>query len=555
MLLDLSAAAALGRLEAAVCVIGSGAAGMSVALTLDEADVDVVLLEAGGRRAAADDALVGDLTGAPGHDPLERVRQRRLGGTTAQWGGRCVPLDPVDIEHRSWVPDSGWPIDADALRPWYRRAAELLRLGADEWTAADALGDAPRLFSSGAGPLTDDGLWRWSPPVRFWRTFGRRLETSPRLRVVADAQVVRLEQDRPGGPATTAVVALPGGGELPVRATTFVVAAGGVETARLLLASDRQTSGGIGGAAVGRYYMIHPLAEVGLVRVDPALDVRTAVDFTRSRDGVWVRRMLRLSDAAQREHQLRNAAFALWYPDPRDPAHRDGLLSSFALVRRALTRTGGFKATGIHRRYAEGGSTRAHVGNVARDLPAVARYGVRWTRERWLSERTLPSFASVNRQGLYRLRFDAEQSPEPGNRVVLSGERDAVGMPRAAVHHRVGRDDRESLVRSLQLVAAELARSGRATVELPPDEHLLDELVFGDGTHQIGTARMSSSPRTGVVDADCRVHDCANVFVAGSAVFPTGGMAGPTMTIVALALRLADRLGREAGVPVRAEQR
>ncbi|MEP6642270.1 MAG: GMC oxidoreductase [Gaiellales bacterium] len=361
------------------------------------------------------------------------------------------------------------------------------------------------------------------------------------------APVVRLEQQEAGGPVTAAVVAGPGGRELRLLARTYVVAAGGIETARLLLASDGRSTGGIGnsGDALGRHYMIHPVAEVASVRLAPGLDVRGVANFARASDGVWVRRMMRLSDAAQRRHQLRNAAFALWYPDPRDPSHGDGLLSAFALVRQGLTRTGGFKATGIHRRYAEGGPTPAHLANIARDLPDIARYGARWVRDRWLAGRTLPSFTALPASGSYRLRFDAEQSPEPENRVVLSPACDSFGVRRAALQHRVGRDDRESLVRSLQLVAAEIECSGRGRVILPPDVQLTEELIFGDGTHQLGTARMSATPRTGVVDAHCRVHDCANLHLAGSSVFPTGGMAGPTMTIVALALRLADRLARE----------
>lgn len=554
---DLAALSSGALPPAAVCVIGSGAAGTSVALQLADAGVDVVLLEAGGPRAAPVDPLVGDLSGAPQHDPLERVRQRRLGGTTAQWGGRCAPFDHVDFERRDWVPGSGWPVSRDELLPWYRKAADLLRLGTFAWTAAEAMpaAAAGRLFAPAAdeqpgaatSDLTDDGLWRWSPPVRFWQAFRTRLESHPRVQVVPHAPVVRLEQDVPGGPVTCAVVARPDGTQVRVGAREFVVAVGGVETARLLLASDETTPGGIGnsGDQLGRNYMIHPLAEIASVRVAPDLPIQGAAGFVRSHDGVWVRRMLRLSDDAQRRLALRNAAFALWYPDPRDPSHRDGLLSTYALLRLALARSRSFKGTGVHRRYGESSDASAHAANVLRDLPQVVRYGGRWTRERWLQPRTLPAFALTRTDMPQRLRFDAEQSPEPENRVVLSHSTDSLGMRRIALHHRVGRDDRESLVRTVRRVAECMEVSGQAQVTLPPDSLLLEELTFGDGTHQMGTARMSASPRSGVVDADCRVHDCANLHLAGGAVFSTGGHAGPTMTIVALALRLADRLVEE----------
>lgn len=544
MLVDVADLAGLDPVP--VCVIGSGAAGVTVALALEDAGLDVLLLEAGGARSGDDDDLRGDLTQAAGHDPLERTRQRRLGGTSWQWGGRCVPLDDVDLEQRDWVPGSGWPVDRAAMQPWYGRAGELLRLGRPDWTRADALPDS-RTDLVCSGPVTDDRVWRWSPPVRFWPDFKRRLSASSHIRVVPQAAVVRLEQERAGGPVAAAVVRLPEGREIAVRAGCFVVAAGGIETARLLLASTGSTPAGIGngGDCVGRHYMVHPVAEVADVVPIAGLDLRGLATFEKTPDGVWSRRMLRVTDAAQRTHELRNAGFALWYPDPRDPAHGNGLLSTFALVRRALAANPrNFKATGVHRRYAEGGSTSAHLANVAGDLPAVSGYAGRWARDRWFSRRQLPAFTALPAGGHYRLRFDAEQSPDRDNRVTLATERDRLGMPRVAVRHLVGRDDRESIVRSLALVAAALERSGTARVILPPAEEIIDRLDFGDGTHQIGTARMSATPRTGVVDADCRVHDCPNLYLAGSAVFPTAGMAGPTLTIVALALRLAEHLVR-----------
>jgi len=149
--------------------------------------------------------------------------------------------------------------------------------------------------------------------------------------------------------------------------------------------------------------------------------------------------------------------------------------------------------------------------------------------------------------GDLRLRFDAEQSPEAENRVVLTRDRDAFGVPRLAVHHRVSGTDRESIVRSLGVVHGELERLGVAETGGAPTASELPDVAFGDATHQMGLTRMADSPRHGVVDRDCRVHGTPNVFVASSAVFPTSGFGGPTLTIVALAIRVADRIRSEAG--------
>jgi choline dehydrogenase-like flavoprotein len=535
-------------LRARVCVVGTGPAGVTVALTLADAGVDVLLLEGGGLRAeaAARETLQGH--SADGQ-PLHRVRDKRLGGTSAQWGGRCLPLDESDLE--------GWPIPFVALEEYYRRAAEILDLGSWEWTAAEA---TPALSALLAGPgsgmvedscaVKDDRVWRWSPPVRFAEVSTARLRGHPRVRFLHHANVVRVLRQTAGGPVMGVEIAPAPRRRIQVTADVVVLAVGGLETARLLLVSDL----GNESDQVGRHYMTHPLAEVGCLRLHRPAAAVGAASFVTSRDGVWVRRFLQIDADVRRREGLLNMAFALWYPDPRDAAHGDALLSTFALVRRGLVRAGGFKATGVHRRFAEIGGTSGHLRNVARDLPAVASFGRDWIRDRWLAKRTVPAFSPLSPDGVYRLRFDAEQTPDPENRVTLDRTRDAFGVPRLSVRHRVGADDRRNYHRSLELLAADLRATGTAAVEIPDLDEMLDR-PMEDATHQMGLARMGASPTSSVVDSDCRVWSAPNLYIAGSAVFPTSGMAGPTMTIVALAVRLADHLGRTVGRPAAAGQR
>jgi choline dehydrogenase-like flavoprotein len=520
-----------------VCVIGSGAAGTTVAEELRRAGRDVVVLEGGGLRyeRTAQDTYRGVLDAGAEHDPLDLVRQKRLGGTTTQWGGRCVPLDDIDFERRAYVEHSGWPIGLDDLLPAYRRANDYCRAGAFEYHAREALPGTGPLVLDGEGSdrITDTKLWRWSPPVDFGRAYRRVFADSPALRLLYHANVTRLvpEQGR-------AVVATAAGRHVTVEARTFVVAAGGLETARLLLAS------GVGDPdLVGRYYMIHPVAEVGSVRFLTEVPAH-ARGYERTRDGVWSRRMIGITPATQRELGLRNTAFAFWFPDPQDPAHGDPLLSAFSLVRTVMARTGAdWKSQGVHRRYGTNARLGAHLANIAGGLPELGRFGRQWVTDRWLAERKVPSFMTAG-AGPLRLRFDAEQSPERQNRVELTRQADAFGVPRLAVHHRVSATDRDSITRAFGVVADELQRLGVAKVETPPEGLGIDSLPLGDGTHQMGLARMAGSPRSGVVDRDCRVYGAPNVYVAGSAVFPTSGFAGPTLTIVALALRVADAIRR-----------
>lgn len=548
MLIDARRLPAATLVEADVCVIGTGAAGTSAAHALQRAGRDVVLLEGGGLRfeRAAQDTYRGVLDADSQHDPLELVRQKRLGGTTTQWGGRCAPLDEIDFERRPHVEHSGWPISRDDLLPYYRRAHEYCRLGAFEYDQCEALPDTGPLVLDGATSerISDTKLWRWSPPVDFGRAYRRQFAASRSLRLLYHANVTRLLRAEGGGAVERAVVATAPGRHLSVRARVFVLATGGLETARLLLASGGATTAGIGDehGLVGRHYMIHPVAEIGRVRFLAPVPAH-ARGYERTRDGVWSRRMLWITPPAQRELALRNTAFAFWFPDPADPAHGDPLLSAFSLVRMTMARTGlDWKSQGVHRRYGANGAVGGHVANVARGLPQVARFARRWVADRWLSEREVPSFMTAGGGGHLRLRFDAEQSPEPENRVVLTRQSDAFGVPRLEVRHRVSASDRASIARAFGVVRAELVRLGVAQVEGPAVDDELAHLRLGDGTHQMGVARMADSPRRGVVDRDCRIHGALNVYVASSAVFPTSGCVGPTLTTVALALRVSDHI-------------
>lgn len=549
MLIDARDGGAGGPVRAEVCIIGSGAAGITMALELVEAGIDVVVLEGGGLRLEqeAQDTYRGTLKGGTVHDELDLVRQKRLGGTTWQWGGRCAPLQPIDFAARPWVERSGWPFGLEELVPFYRQAQHYCDLGSYAYGVSGALGVVDPFLTAGLpGDVADDQVWRWSPPVKFGQRYRRALVSAHNARVLHHANVVRIECDRVNGRILRAVAASVPGRHFTVEADIFVLAAGGLECARLLLASNGESPAGVGNDhdLVGRFYMTHPVAEVGEVAFLRPERAR-AGSFLRTVDGVYCRRMLQLTEECQRRLRVRNLAAALWYPDPRDPGHHDGLLSAFALVRAGMARSrADWKSAGVHARYGDIVDVPAHLRNVARDLPQVGRYGATWARRRWLARRSYPSFMPDRAGDRMRLRFDAEQSPEPENRVTLARDVDEFGVPRLELSYRVSSDDRASIARSLAVVANEFRRLGVAEVRTPDDDALA-EITFADGTHQMGLTRMADSPRQGVVDRMCRVHGASNLYVASSAVFPTSGAVGPTLTIVALAVRAARTISKE----------
>ena len=557
-----------------ICVVGGGAAGITVFLELARRGSDVVLLEGGGtrRESLSQDTYRGDaLTVEPDagrsgshHPPLESTREKKLGGTSS-WGGRCAPLDGIDFEARAHVPESGWPITRETLVPYYERANLHVEAGNFEYSSHVALPVGPSfLVQDGVDPVIDDTkLFRFSPPTNFAKSYRKTLEQS-KARVFYHANVLRLEPTADGGAISSAVVSPLPGRELRVRARAFIVAAGGLETTRLLLASGRHANAPVGAGYdfVGHCYMTHLEGRIGRVQFGPRPAPVAAYSYELSRDGVYCRRIMSVTEDMQRNSALRNLGAVIHRPNPKDPSHRDSLLSAYALTKEVLYRQElGFKS----RRYGLQGSIQepiqvsSHAANVLRDPWSFATFTVDWTRRRWLAERKLPSFLREVKDGVYRVHFDAEQSPSYSNSVTLGDSLDAFGVPRLRVRWRVSNDDCESIARSLRMIGDAVERLGLGRAKLPATAEDLIEAIGGGflaGAHAMGTTRMGYSPGSSVVDADCRVHGIGNLYIASSSVFPTSGFAAPTLTIVALAVRIADAVKRSISTrPVEAASR
>jgi choline dehydrogenase-like flavoprotein len=480
---DLSDASELG---ADVCIVGAGAAGLSLAQRLGER-FDVCVLESGGFEAdaATIDLSRGRVTGQS-YAALETTRSRFFGGSTNCWAGYCRPLEALDMAPREWVPDSGWPIERSHLDRYYEQARRVLKLGPLPAGAWD-LPRAPRPDLSGTGMR--DGLFRFSVgPYRMGAALRPQFARTARVRVILHANLTRIALHRDGRGVEELEARALGGPTLRVRARSYVLATGGLENARLLLASRNVHPTGVGNAhdLVGRYFMEHPH-----VRYPAELLAHTprTLRFYRYRrlQGADVRGILRPTEAWQRRARALNHAIQLRSPQ----AVREG---EFLVALADATRS------------TDGG----------RGAPVAQRFG---------------------------LILHHEQAPNPDSRVTLIEERDALEMPRLQLDWRLQAIDRDSARKACELAVQGLALARLGRIKLSEDA-LADAWPadLGGGFHHMGTTRMHVDPKRGVVDANCRVHGVENLYVAGSSVFPTSGAANPTLTLVALALRLGERI-------------
>jgi len=565
------AAESLGdNLRADVAVVGAGPGGIVTALELADGGLDVLLLESGRLRDDPAAQALGDAAelDADRHAPMAITTRRGVGGTSAIWGGRCVPFDPVDFDDRAHVPQASWPISHEDVEPYLERACAWCVCGRPVFDTREVphLRDREIVPGFVNGDVRATALERWSLPTDFGREHRARLRDSHRVRLVTGLTCTEVVCDGGDRPAWLEARRLDGS---PVRVTAraYVLACGGVETTRLLLASRRDHPEGLGNASghLGRWYMAHMEGSVANVRfaTDPA---RTICEYERDTDGVYVRRRLTFTRAFQHEHRLPNIVGWLANPSLADPSHGSGILSFVYLAlrsplgglfapdaqRASLT---GEKVPGAPYGPVERGPVRAHLRNLVRDLPSTAAFAASFGFRRFVPHRKAPGFFVRSKANLYPLQYHAEHLPNAESRITLSDERDALGMPRVRIDIRFSDADVEGVLRAHALWDEHLRRHGLGRLEYLDDPAARVRDQAGGGFHQLGTTRMSSRPEDGVVDPDLRVHGLRDLYVVSSSVCPTSSQANSTFMIVALAVRLADHLRAvlSGGAPAVAE--
>ncbi len=528
-----------------VCVIGAGPSGITLSRELAAAGFEVLLLERGGAdptgpRVNPDTAMN---IGIPYQ--LAESRAFELGGALNIWRvstpiggglGRLREMDSNDFEHRAWVPFSGWPFAKDELLPFYQRARALFDF---DWPPGFQEDWDADLESSVFSDKLRTRVFCFANPAVFPGELRRGLEHSDKVLVLINSTVVDIRCDYASSSVSAVKVMTAPDHAFTVQAQAYVLAAGGIENARLLLVSRSRFPKGFGNGRdlVGRFFMEHPHYASGrLVPRDPAVFAEPTHYDIQLQDGQPMQKKYSLGDDVVRREQLSRCVYR-FEAKPVNESVRTLRYSESAI--RSL------EAAGKLRRDLARGEVKAatsHVADTLRGAHHVARVGatravVKTGRRLGLSRYTQPQ--------MFWIRAMAEQLPNPESRVGIDDRLvDRFGVPIATLDWRLGDHDMASMRRSQELLGQALLEAGHKKVDSLLERDGLPPALSG-GDHHMGTTRMHDSPRRGVVDRDCRMHGVGNFYIAGSSVFPTGGYANPTLTIVALAFRLADHLKRE----------
>jgi choline dehydrogenase-like flavoprotein len=517
MIIDFNTASVPAEIFGDICIIGAGAAGITASLELSAFRSKVILLESGGLEYsdAAQNLYAGTITGDTTLD-LDASRVRYLGGSTNHWAGHCRPLERVDFEKRSWIPDSGWPISFDDVKPYYPIAHRYCQVGPFDYEPALCYGGVP---TPSFVPETDfvPKMIRYSPPTRFGETYREALAENDSITCYLNANFTAWNTSENGAVLESVTVRSLDGASTTVRARYFILATGGIENARLLLQPAQGHPNGVGNqeGLVGRYYADHSFinnpARAIIFRNDPAFAgfQRHVIDPSSNIDGHL---FLSLSPELQEREALPQIGLRFTGTTMH---HGSPGLASARFIKESMNDFRWPRDLGYHLQ-----QVVTHIDEV---LPRL--FG---TFERETSDRVTD--------------FWCELPPNPESRVLLGDETDALGLRRVNLRWLKPDVVKRAFFFAHETLGKALGESGLGRLQIVIDEEDMRVSDLG-GNHHMGTTRMHEDPKRGVVNADCRVHGVDNLYVAGSSVFPTYGHIGPTLTLVALAARMAEHLG------------
>ncbi len=493
-------------IEGDICIVGAGAAGISIALEWHRQGYKVILLEGGGFNVEADiqNLYAGESIGQR-YYPLQSARLHFFGGTMGHWGGWTSPYDPQDFEKRDWIPHSGWPISLNDLDPYYVRAGKTVELEKDTFetkTYLDAEQDLVELPFENSPVWTK--MWQLSPPTRFGKKYRNAIVNADDIHLFTYANVCEITANEQVSAIEGVEIRTLEGNTHKIKARHYILACGAMQNARLLLASNKQAPAGLGNDhdLVGRYFMEHLEVESGT--------------FLMPRPGPM-------------KLYIANAFISKFFGELSLTAEKQAELKSLNCT--TSFRPGSFSE-----------DSPLGIERFPEDAAETIRIFDAWEEA---SKKGNGAFNAFDTTRAYSMHTRLEQAPNPSSRITLSKTKDALGVPRTKLNWQPTAFDKYSIKSFYETVGREAGRLGIGRVKMK-DWLLADDPMWppylGGGWHHMGTARMHDDPNQGVVDANCKVHGLENLYVAGSAAFTTAGSANPTLTLIALSLRLSDHI-------------
>jgi len=499
-------------IEGDICIVGAGAAGISIALEFMNSPYKVILLEGGGFQyeERIQELYNGKTTGQP-YYPLKSAELHYFGGTTGHWGGMCSLFDPIAFQKREWVELSGWPITQNDLLSHYKRAHINLDIDGFDFSASSW-----QKKDSSLVPLPLDNsvvwnkIWRFSPPTRFGQKYKDTIINAKNIHLYTYANVVDLNANADISKVQSVMVKNYTGKTHTVKAKKFVLACAGIQNARLLLASNKQAPKGLGNNndLVGRYFMEH-------------LEIKSAELWLKKESALKlyminypiVQAELAVTPGKQAEYKILNGIVSL---TPSEIARK----------------------TPPFIKIWSNEDPRENEKQV-REVYKIAPEDLMTRIKNHIS-------GKKNEHQAFELTIRLEQAPNPLSRITLSSGKDELGMPRAALNWAFTSLEKKSILKIYEIIGQQVGAAGIGRVKLK------DDILDGDeksvpastsgGWHHMGTTRMNNDPKFGVVDENCKIHGIDNIYIAGSSCFPTGAGVNPTLTIVAMSIRLADHL-------------
>lgn len=502
---------------ASVAIVGAGAAGLTLAWRLAKAGVMVCLVESGVEQSHPDFEDLNRIVHWGSYSGATTGRFRGLGGTTPHWAGGLIPIRSHEIGPRPYLSVDGWPLsmaDLEAHQPELDRFFGLSDSSYEE-DLLETL-DRKAVFPRGHPDFSVRWLKMLSLRKRNFRNIGQELAKRDNVQIWAGATVTGFELEPLDGRVSALEAVGFGDHSLTVRADLFVIAAGTIETTRLLLLLDRASENHafVRCGVLGRYFQDHLDVSVGRLRPRDVAGTTRLFGTRFTAEGR--RRMhLELTPEAQREDRVAGA-FAHVESDVRSNL----VVGTLAKLRRQA----GFSFT------------LADVGALVGGSGEATRFAY-W----WLFERTvlLPQQTDLD------LRICCEQLPNSNNRISLSNETDRLGVPRALLDWHPTQVEERTLRACVTRLKSYWKNTGierMCAVEwhpeiTDPDKRLIDKA--SDWFHPSGSTRMGTRASSSVVGPDLFCHDVPNLCVVSASTFPSAGVSNPTLTIMRLALRCA----------------